>query len=198
MGKRQGLMTATISVPEQVNSHSDTRIAVLRTEQVPTDGLSTLPASELGYKDNYSKYYSPQVGQRQSGEDNIAEAETIPIVMPARRAEPQDNFILLNKWEGYVISSGPEECRAVIKDLTNPNLADEEILFSLDEIQEEDLNLVKPGAVFYLYIGYYINATGTRMTSHIFKFRRLPQWSKSELRRIEMDTREIADQLGWK
>ena len=198
MGNRQGLMTATISLPEQANTYSDTRVAILRTEQVPADSLSPLPSSELGNRDNYSRYHSPQVNREMSGKVNQAEAETIKIMMPMRRLDPKDNFILLNKWEGYVISSDPEECRAVIKDLTSPDRADEEIVFSLEEIQEEDLELVKPGAIFYLYIGYYINASGTRMTSHVIKFRRLPQWSKSELRKIEQDTREIADKLGWK
>lgn len=89
----------------------------------------------------------------------------------------QGKFELLQLWEGYVISvfDGKMRCRLV--DKTDEDNPDEEVVVSLNDIQESDLHLVVPGAIFYWSIRYADHGRGREKAS-LFRFRRLPAINK--------------------
>ena len=64
---------------------------------------------------------------------DISKPQQKIVVFPASRLDSQHRFRVLQKWEGTVIEISKDECRALIKDLTSPDLI-EEITFSTEEI----------------------------------------------------------------
>lgn len=99
-------------------------------------------------------------------------------------------YIILQSWEGWVISKRAEEFTAVIKDLSNTENPNEEVVISIEEISKSDRDLIEAGAVFYWYIGYKDNDNGNRERVSNIRFRRLPGWSKKDFERAEKLTDE--------
>jgi hypothetical protein len=58
---------------------------------------------------------------------------------------------------------------------------DEEAEFSYNKITEDDIELIKPGAVFYWAIGYNHSGTGQKRRFSDIRFRRLPVWNNKEI-----------------
>ena len=85
----------------------------------------------------------------------IEKSETSDFVfrIPSAISVPENRFKVLQKFEGTVIDISSQECRAIIRDLTNPGTV-EEVTFPMEEISENDRGLAVPGAIFYWYIGY--------------------------------------------
>jgi len=121
------------------------------------------------------------------------------IFLPKLKLKPQSNLIILQKWEGTVIEidKSKDECRAHLKDLINPENPDEEITFSIEEISESDIDLVKPGAIFYLYIGYEKRPNGQRLRISEIRFRRLPAWTEKEIEEAKKEAEELGELFGW-
>ncbi len=97
-------------------------------------------------------------------------------------------FKLLQQWEG-VVSTNPsgDEFVAVLRDRTKPDMPEEQGTVSLDHVSESDRSLVVPGGVFYWSIGYEDTPSGTRRTVSMIRFRRLPAWTRGDMRRIDRD-----------
>jgi hypothetical protein len=76
-----------------------------------------------------------------------------------------------------------------LNDELDPNSPEEEAEIPMDEVSAMDLDLVRPGALFYWSIGYRGHASGQRSRESLIRFRRLPRWSMEEVehaqRRIE-------------
>jgi hypothetical protein len=103
-------------------------------------------------------------------------------------------FTLLQQWEG-VVAEPPSggEFVAILRDLTKPTMPEERAVFPLDQVSPSDRFLVIPGAVFYWSIGYEDLLTGTRRTVSVIRFRRLPAWSKNDMRRIKEGIERLRD-----
>lgn len=78
---------------------------------------------------------------------------------------------VIQKWLGIIIDADDSICRARLRDLTNSELADEEITFDIEKIDNREL--VEVGAEFYLCI--YENNELT------LRFRELPRWTEKEI-----------------
>jgi hypothetical protein len=98
---------------------------------------------------------------------------------------------LLQQWEGVVTEVSKEGFTAILRDLTNRKNPEERAEFGLDQIDPPDHKLVIPGAVFYWWVGYRDAPTGTRWTVSTIRMRRLPAWSRSDMRRIERDVEDF-------
>lgn len=81
---------------------------------------------------------------------------------------------VLQKWVCSIVSldDSEEEFNAVIKDVTNPNMEDEYVTISYEEISTFDLASLKIGAIFYWTIGYRLNGETKSKYSEI-NFQRL-------------------------
>jgi len=93
----------------------------------------------------------------------------------------KNGFEAIQKWEGVVtcFKKNDKSFTSRLKDLTNGG-TDEELIFSVDKINKDDLNLLKEGAVFYFSIGYRIS-NSTKNKDYLFRFRRLPSWTEDEI-----------------
>jgi|GEM_PF-4688112 len=108
----------------------------------------------------------------------------------------QGECIALQQWECVVLDIGPEYFSARLHDLTADN-PEEEAEFSVEDIKEDDLDLLRSGAVFYWSVGYYTSTSGQKMRTSIIKFRRLPAWCERELALIEQGAKELGRAIGW-
>lgn len=115
--------------------------------------------------------------------------EVIPVLRPAAR------FIVLQKWEGQVLTADASTFTAKLLDLTQG--ATEEIAeFDLEEVNDDDHELVGPGAVFYWSIGYRVEPSGERSRSSVMRFRRLPAWSENDVAAAKERAAELRRRLG--
>ena len=106
---------------------------------------------------------------------------------------PLDDFISKQKYEGAVLSISDSSFTARLHNLSE-NLADEEAEFAIEELNDDDIPLLKEGAIFYWNIGYLISYGGYRIACHMINFRRLPVWTKKE---IEESGERAAALLSW-
>jgi hypothetical protein len=64
-----------------------------------------------------------------------------------------------------------------------------------DQIDEADQQLVRPGATFYLTIGYVPLTATTQYTAQFVKFSRVGRWQQSEISEIEARGREMFESI---
>ncbi len=81
-------------------------------------------------------------------------------------------YDIIKDWEGCITKIDGEDIYAKLFDSADEGFSIYE--FTLDEVSEDDLSLLKKGALFFLYMGYYTNEKGTRMKTSHLKFRRIP------------------------
>lgn len=143
-----------------------------------------LNPNELSSK-NYTTIYNPKEEY-----NNIIQLS--PKIIP----KEQDPFISLQKWEGTVIEINKEFFTARLVNLTC-KAPDEEAEIGIEEISHEDVNLLKPGAIFYWNIGYNDKPSG-RLRVSLIRFRRLPVWSEKEIITAKTKAKIIQNALDWK
>jgi len=82
-------------------------------------------------------------------------------------------------WEGVVIGRDENtmEVRLVDKSGNSPDHA---ARIDLEWVTEQDLDLVKPGSVFYFTL-FKTTSSGTIRNSQELRFRRVPNWSESQI-----------------
>jgi len=135
----------------------------------------------------------------------ITEVDHTRINLPTKRLavpiEPRSRLIPLQTWEGYVeaVDEPNKLIRVRLCDLEKTGTSDEEIAeISFDEIYQDDLELVRPGAVFRWIIGYREQPFGRRERVSSFVFRRLPSWTESDLESAQKKCEELARAIRWK
>lgn len=92
--------------------------------------------------------------------------------------------------EGVVEDVSSEDVNVRIIDKTEPARPESFTQLSFDQIDDEDRDLVRPGAVFYWVIGYELRPSGKKTTSFI-RFRRSPMWTKSNIKDVERKANEL-------
>ena len=92
---------------------------------------------------------------------------------------PKVTFQTLQKWQGTVIEISPDTFLAVLTSIDGEEIEQEAEIY-LNEVEEEDRYLVKPGAIFYWSIGY-LNRPSGRIRASMIRFRRVPKWSKQDV-----------------
>jgi hypothetical protein len=112
------------------------------------------------------------------------------------QSEASSRFVLLQKWEGEVLSTNGSTFRARLLDLTGDN-PDQEAEIRVAEVSPRDRNKIRPRGVFYWYIGYRDSLNGERERASKFYFRRLPQLEEHEVERARRAAAELRSALGW-
>jgi hypothetical protein len=126
------------------------------------------------------------VGDRESLERTVHRFKPVFRKPPV----PREFFYAIQRWEGYVITVGEETFVARLVDLAG-GLPEEEAEFYLDDVSDGDLELVRPGNVFYWSLGYRISATRQRSKVSLLRFRRLPRWSSRDVERVKVESERL-------
>ena len=91
---------------------------------------------------------------------------------------------IIHLWEGRVLSVDTKNnyMNTLLVSETD-NMEDHRATISLEWVVDQDLDLIIPGAIFYL-IMYKEKYRGTIKNSQELLFQRLPKWSHSQIRKI--------------
>jgi hypothetical protein len=113
------------------------------------------------------------------------------------QSEPSgERSVSLQKWQGIVLRVNKDTFIAKLVNITDKGY-DEEAEFDYTEVTEEDLKLVRPGAMFYWSIGYSHSITGQRRRFSDIRFRRLPVLGDKQIEVAKRDARHIKRNIGW-
>lgn len=82
----------------------------------------------------------------------------------------KSRFNILKSWEGVVLDIQDEVISSKLFDPEDNTYAIHE--FDLDDVDADDKQLLKRGALFFLYLGYYKTDKGPILKSYYIKFRR--------------------------
>jgi hypothetical protein len=107
-----------------------------------------------------------------------------------------NRMISLQKWQGYVLKVLENSIWVRLIDLTNQG-PDEEAEISLEEITEDDLELLKPGAIFYWNIGYLDLYSGQRLRTSVIRFQRMPLWRDEEIDAAQREAEQLQKSIHW-
>ena len=127
------------------------------------------------------------------------------VVGAAPKRLPRRNFgkralTSVSHWEGVVESVDQDSFRArliPIRDGQPVPSRPEFSEFGFDELSnDEDLNLVVEGAVFYWTLGRLKNPAGTLLNVSLLRFRRLPALTEYRKTRARIETEGLLDALG--
>ena len=162
------------------------------------DSIKGLSASMLKYLGN------PQLGSGSFQENHDDETELIKeghpdFLFKKKKYIKLDNFVSLQKWEGYVLKVLDDNYILVrLVNLTDPGQPDEEAEIPIQELSFEDHELIEPGAVFYWNIGYMDRTSGQRERNSVIRFRRLPRWEAEDIEKAKVEAKRIRKKLQWK
>jgi len=84
----------------------------------------------------------------------------------------KSNFELIKMWEGYIEDVSGNILKAKLYDKEDNSYVIYK--FEKNDIKNSDKDLIKEGALFFLYLGYYRNEFGTIFKSSYINFRRFP------------------------
>lgn len=167
-------------------SGTDTGVGFQYTLQSPIDDVSVpRPMWEQG---------SSTMASIESGTYQADQNVRLPPVAKAREARQVINSIPNEIWEGTVqsIDTNARIMSAIMEPMLQKNISRHSASISLDYVVQQDLPLVRPGAVFYLTIFTERKRTSIQNAEEI-RFRRMPAWSKVHIKKIQEDAAVLLD-----
>ena len=124
----------------------------------------------------------------------IGQARLSMATLLAPEPSAKTSFYTVQAWEGVVESVEDADIYVRVVDKTDRSRPESFATISKDEIDQEDLDLVKPGAIFYWMVGYETKASGKKRSSFI-RFRRSPAWTKTNIQDVEKKANELLNRL---
>ena len=112
------------------------------------------------------------------------------VLFPPKSTQAQDDFIAIQKWEGYVSHLGEDTFEATLVCLKGEG-PDQYAEIFFEDVSDDDRALISIGAVFYWTIGYLEKPSGQRLRASLIRFRRLPVWTRRELANAEIRAKEL-------
>jgi hypothetical protein len=111
---------------------------------------------------------------------------------------PQISFEPLQEWEGCVVETQATTFTATLIDITDRRKFEDEVAeFALTDLSDDDLLLLRPGAIFRWLIGYERHPSGTKRRASSVVFRRLPNWSENDLSRAKQEAKSLVEEITW-
>lgn len=107
------------------------------------------------------------------------------------RTDEETKTVPIQLWEGKVLDvhkdSGTMDVYLLAKIGNVPDHTGE---ISLEWVHSQDVDLVRPGAIFYLSL-YKETKRGSISNSQELRFRRLPSWSKTQIERVKLEAARL-------
>lgn len=130
----------------------------------------------------------PSLEEPASNRDKAASS-----ALGAPRLPPQDEILAMpiEVWEGEVRALDHQNNTMQVRLTPKMGTAVQHTGdIDLEWVSEQDRDLVRPGAVFYWTL-YKETRRGTIINSQSLRFRRRPNWSKPQLKRLRSDAQEL-------
>lgn len=121
------------------------------------------------------------------------------IPIEKRVVAPRPRFAPVKMWNCHVteIDSDENTFVARIQEDVTDNEDDEVMVFDFDEINDDEVHLLKEGAVFLWFIGRWTLPSGQKCRGHQINFRRMPVHLDTDKKRALEEAKRIADGLCW-
>jgi hypothetical protein len=120
----------------------------------------------------------------------------LPENIISKPKERYRNYIYNSqKWIGHVIELSEASFIAKLEDKYDPTTY-EIAEFEVEDVSEDDLGLLKLGAVFYWFVGY-VNQDGRVFKQSLVRFKRVVDFTESEIDFIADEANELNDSLIW-
>jgi hypothetical protein len=134
-------------------------------------------------------------------EDNETLVATLPLLEEKAEGEDrvldqQGNYVLLQKWDGFVLKADAEKFSVWLIDSAGERKP-HQALFSRTELSQEQQALIQEGALLVWMIGLRQIGTRRRRESEIY-IRRLPAWTKAEIEAAKARAGELHARIDWK
>jgi hypothetical protein len=111
------------------------------------------------------------------------------------RSQPDQRYILLKKYEGFVTTRGEDSFSARLFE-SNSDYPVVEAEFELEELSETDRELAVEGAPLVWTIGYAYEGS-TRKRESLIYLRRIPAWSDKELEKGRAAADDLTRAIRW-
>jgi hypothetical protein len=125
-------------------------------------------------------------------------SDSSPRFEPPVRLKPPEleaNSVPIQIWEGTVVSVDQENrVMTVFLDAKMGQIARHTGEIDLEWVSEQDADLVRPGAVFYLTL-FKRTSRGSIQNAQELRFRRRPSWSAAQMRQLERDAAMIRSKM---
>jgi hypothetical protein len=106
-------------------------------------------------------------------------------------------FVVLQQWEGVVLEVAGGTFTAQLHDLTNPTNPIEFAEIPIEgNVAPSDLELLRPGGVFYWALGYEIRLPCQVVNASQIRFRRVAPWNASAMKRLKCRADILAAQFS--
>lgn len=99
------------------------------------------------------------------------------------------------KWIGHVFELSETSFMAKLEDKYDPTTY-EIAEFEVAEVSEDDISLLKLGAIFYWFVGY-VNQDGQVFKQSLVRFKRIVDFTESEIDFIADEANELNNTLIW-
>lgn len=158
-----------ISAGNLINLSSDDQHEL---PKVPTPTIETRPDTQPNRIRDYNETLTTQTRVKP------------PVRMAANTLRVDPQTVPIQIWEGTVIDIDAKD--HAINAILNAKLGSvprHSAKIMMEWISEQDMDLVRPGAVFYLTM-YKRTLRGTVQNSQELRFRRRPSWSAAQIKQI--------------
>lgn len=119
-------------------------------------------------------------------------ARVLPPVVRNPLLEIVPNAAPLEIWEGVVTAVDPiSKTMQTTLNACSSRMPSHTAEFDLEWVSEQDLDLVKPGAVFYLTL--FKRTRPSLENAQELRFRRRPAWTQGELDKVFSQARELRE-----
>jgi hypothetical protein len=108
----------------------------------------------------------------------------------------QETFWLLHRWQGQVLSVGPSSFDVALFDPSDPSLI-EGATFQKTELSPENLKLLRPGAVFYWFVGLRDFPDGHRQRESRIWMKRGGRMEKNKYLKELSEVRRLWGAIDW-
>lgn len=149
-------------------------------EEVDTSGL--LPVPDI-------QQHSPASDTQIS--DGEGDTPKVPIFFKQSR-----HYLPDISWEGMVLRVLDDSFIARLVNINDPSQKEEAEILNTSVSDEDDMKLIKPGAIFFWSIGWHIKGRRSEQFS-LIQFRRIPVWTEKEKEQASQEAVELKKELGW-
>ncbi len=173
--------TGLSAPPQQVPLFNDQpRIADLR-ESIEDTSSEGTDVSESEYDETQQIQQSNKLSLVQESEE-----ARLQLQPPPRTAFSQI-------WEGRVLDVSRNSMHVLLTAKIG-NVPDHVADIALQWVHDQDIPLVRPGAIFY-WVLYKETTRGTIKNSEDFRFRRLPNWTKGQVDEVKADAKRLLSRV---
>lgn len=145
--------------------------------------------SSISIPDSTSHNYSAATEQK-------VKKVSVPVIDSIKSVSEGAMATVIQIWEGVVISVDRENALMTVRLKDRSNLIEEHIAdIDLQWVGDQDEDLLVSGSVFYWTI-YKETNRGSIKNSQELRFRRLPNWTRMQIKAMEEDVELLSSKLS--